>query len=117
MKKPHWITATLILLTIAAVGIAWIAPFLYPARFELHNRSRQAVQITASWHAKTISIDLLQPSSTSRFCVNDEAAMVFTARFPDGRKMISREIYFSGGMNVRATITDQDIQLRYGFEG
>lgn len=116
MKKP--LTSILSLLLVVSVGfVAYtVAPFLKDPQFEVINQSKHVVHVFAYWRNKNRELGAIQPSTTYVFSVNDEAAMKFTGRFPDGREINSEEIYFTSGTGVVATITEKGIQVKYDHE-
>jgi len=102
-------------LALAVVCITML-PFFKGASFEVINRSKQPVYISAYWLDQSKELGSIKPSATFRFSVGDEAAMKFIGRYPDGREVVSQEIYFSNRIAVKATVTEHAIEMEYDFE-
>jgi hypothetical protein len=116
MKKKLIIVLSLAFVALVGFGVAIVAPYLGGPTFEVVNQSHQVVYVSAYWRDKHKDIGPIQPSSSNMFKVNDEAAMKFTGRYPDGRILESKEIYFTGGTGVVATITEKGIEVKYDHE-
>ena len=102
---------TLVLL----VSLQGISLFLGPG-FLVINETEADVEVTAHWRDRSQELGVIGGGGQHRFRVNDEAAMRFVGRYPDGREVASEEIYFSGGTAVEAVIGDDSISVRYEFE-
>ena len=116
MKKSIAIILGLVLVGLVGFGVAMVAPFLKDPRFEVVNQSQHVVYVSAYWRDYSIELGPIQPSSSIKFNVNDEAAMKFAGRYVDGREIVSEEIYFTGGLDVKATITEKSIEVKYDHE-
>lgn len=106
-------------LTLAAVigvAVALLMHLFRDAEFLIANETPYPVSVVAAWRNQIDDLGAIPPSTTYRFSLRDEAAMTFTAQYPDGRQMESEEIYFTAGTGVVATITESGIQVRYDFE-
>ncbi len=93
-----------------------IAPLFEEPRFEVINRSEHVVHVSAYWRNEKKDLGIIQPSSSLEFSLSDEAAMTFSARYPDGRAIDSEEIYFTGGTRIIATITETSFNVKYDHE-
>ncbi len=113
MKNPLAGITSIVLVVSVGFLAYMVAPFLKDPQFEVVNQSQQVVHVIAHWRNKNRELGAIQPSTTYVFRINDEAAMKFMGRFPDGREINSDEIYFTGGTGVVATITEKGIQVRY----
>lgn len=116
MKKPFAIIRGLVLVGGAGLGLTVVAPFLMGAEFEVVNESRHVVRVSAYWRDQSKEIGPVPPSSSVKFNVNDEAAMEFSGRFPDGREAVTEQIYFTGGVGVIATVTETGFEVKYDHE-
>jgi len=116
MKKSLTIVLSLVFVVFVGFGAYMMVPFLKDPRFEVINQSHQVVDVTAYWRNKNRGLGPIQPLNTHVFSVNDEAAMKFIGRFPDGREINSEEIYFTGGTGVVVTITEKGIEVKYDYE-
>ena len=113
MKKLSAILSGLVLVGAVGFGIAMLAPFAKSPEFEVVNQSQDVVQVSVFWHEQSKTLGAIQPSSRLVFNVDDEAALKFLGRYPDGRELVSEEIYFTGGTRVIATITEKRIKVEY----
>lgn len=116
MKKPLTIVLGVALVALVSFGVAMVVPFLKAPTFEVVNQSQQVVYVYAYWLNKRKELGPIQPSSSYKFNVTGEAAMKFTRRYPDGQEIESKEIYFTGGIGVIATITEKGIEVKYDHE-
>jgi len=109
-----------VLLGLAAlfpVGIASfasiVAPYMAPPTFNVNNSSGEPVQVTAYWREKNRNLGEIAPGQKVEFEVNDEAAISFKARYPNGKELRSREIYFTTGITIQAEVTELGIEVNY----
>jgi hypothetical protein len=106
----------------AAAAVFFVAllifavPSFFAPEFELVNRSSEAVSVVAAWRSNEKRIERIDAMSSYRFVVGDEAAMTFTVRYPNGKEVESEPLYFTRGIKVIATITDDGIDARYEHE-
>ncbi len=103
-------------LFIIGVTAALVAHSLRGPQFEIINESTEIVFVIASWGNQKKDIGAIQPSAIHLFSIDAEAAMKFIARYPNGREIESKYIYFTSGTTVVATISQRDIEVKYGFE-
>jgi len=115
MYKFRSITLSLVILVLIGIGIS-LAPLLKDPSFKIMNQSQYIVQVSAHWRSESRELGAIQPSSTYLLTVDDEAAMKFTVRYPDGRVVDSKEIYFTSGTMVIATITENGIKVQHNFD-
>jgi hypothetical protein len=115
MYKFRSITLSLVILLLIGVGIS-LAPLLKDPSFKIMNQSQHIVQVSAHWRGESRELGAIQPSSTYLLTLDDEAAMKFTAHYPDGRNVDSEEIYFTGGTIIIATITENEIKVKHDFD-
>ena len=92
MKKPLTIILGLALVALVGFGVAMVAPFLIDPTFEVVNQSQQMVYVSAYWRNESKELGPIQPLSSYKFKVNDEAAMKFSGRYPDGQELESKEV-------------------------
>ena len=116
MKRPLTTITSLVFVALLGLGVIMVAPFFKDPRFEVVNQSQHVVHVSAYWRDQKRELGPITPSSIYEFSVNDEAAMKFSCRFPDGRVIDSEEVYFTGGTGVIATITEKGIELKYEHE-
>ncbi|KTG16138.1 MULTISPECIES: hypothetical protein [unclassified Guyparkeria] len=101
------------LLFIAAVMVLVVAPSFLDPQFEIRNRTEEPVSAVAAWREQERAFPNIGPDSTIQFSVEDEAGMAFRVRYPDGREAACEPVYFTRGTTVIATITEDDIEVRY----
>lgn len=93
-----------------------VIPLLRGPAFLVTNGTGADVAVTAQWRNRSRPLGDLAAGEQIRFRLNDEAAMHFVARYPDGRELASEEIYFTGGSRVEAEVREHRILVRYDFE-
>jgi len=116
MKKLPITIPSLVFVALIGIGVNQVAPLLKDPRFEIINQSQHVVYVSEYWRSEFRDLGAIQPSSIYVFNVDDEASMKFTGRFPDGREVVSKEIYFAGGTGIIAIITENGINVKYDFE-
>jgi len=104
------------LLFIAAAVVLVVAPSFFDPQFEIRNESDEPVSVVAKWRDKEKAFPDIEPASAVAFSVEDEAGMAFRVRYPDGREIASEPVYFTRGTTVIATITEDDIEVRYDHD-
>ncbi len=109
------ISRSLLALFIVICGVAlyFAAPYFADPVFIVKNVLSEHVQVTAYWKKQTMDLGTIEPSGIKKFKLNDEAAIIFTALYPDGKKVSSTEMYFTSGTVIHARITKSGIELRY----
>ncbi|MDG4867099.1 hypothetical protein P8631_03705 [Guyparkeria sp. 1SP6A2] len=103
------------LLTLAAVAVL-VAPSFFDPEFEIRNASDGPVSVVAEWRGKEKVFAAIAPASTVEFSVEDEAGMAFRVHYPEGGELASEPVYFTRGTTVIATITENDIEVRYDHD-
>lgn len=109
------------ILTIAA-GVFFAAllilavPSFFAPEFKILNNASGPVSVTASWRGKERQCDAIEPRAFCRFSVSDEGAMKFTVRYPDEREIETRPLYFTRGIKVLVTVSDDRVDLQYDDE-
>lgn len=91
-------------------------PSFIDAQFEIKNQLNEPVSVVAQWQDEVKEIQNISPMSSFEFSLDAEAAMKFRVRYPGGREVESEPIYFSSGLKVIATITDNGVKVRYDHE-
>jgi hypothetical protein len=108
-------------LTIASVLflaalLALAMPSFCDPGFEVVNNAPGAVSVVAAWRSSEKEPGRIEPMSSSRFSINDEAAIMCKVKYTDGRVVESEKLYFTRGTRVIATITANGVEVRYDFE-
>ena len=103
------------LLYLAAMAVL-LAPSFFDPQFEIRNQSEQPVSVVATWRDQERVFADIAPASTVAFSVEDEAGMAFHVHYPNGSQVESEPIYFSRGLTVIATITEDDVEVRYDHD-
>ena len=109
IKRIFYILTTLLVLALLFLA----APWFFPAEFEIVNNSRGPVSVVAAWRSNEKRIGSIEPLSSHQFSVDDEAAMTFTVLYADGRQFATEPVYFTSGMEVIATISNDGVDVRY----
>ena len=91
-------------------------PSFFDPEFVLVNHSSKEVSVTATWRDREKQIDGIGSMSSYRFSVDDEAAIIFKVRYANGREAETEPRYFTHGIEVIVTISDEKVEVRYGHE-
>lgn len=110
----NFLTAASLVFLVALVILA--APSFFDPEIEIVNRTPEAVSVIATWRNTEKNIGQIEPMSSYQFSVDDEAAMVFKVRYPDGNEIETEPLYFSSGLKVLAEITSDGVSVRYDHE-
>jgi hypothetical protein len=113
--RPYQVLAGVAVVLFAAL-LTLAIPSLSDAGFELVNRSSDTVSVVAAWRDQEKDLGTIHPGGSFRFSVSDEAAMTFRVRYGDGREAGSEPIYFTSGVKVMASISDDSVNVRYDFD-
>lgn len=108
------LTVVAVLFFIALIILA--VPSFFDPEFEIVNNSSEAVSVIATWRSNEKQIGEIQSMSSHRFSVNDEAAMKFKVRYASGKEVESEPVYFTSGIKIIGTISNDGIDVRYDFE-
>ena len=106
-QAADWSTTALLILA---------APSFLDPEFEVVNRSSGDVSVVATWRGNERRIGPMRPMSSHRFTLDDEAAITFRVRYASGREVETDPLYFTSGIKVIATISDDGIEVRYDHE-
>ena len=105
------LTLAAVVFFVAVVILA--APSFFDPVVEVVNRTGAPVAFVASWRDRSVKVDALQPSASHRLRIDDEAAITFSVVYADGRQAVSEPLYFTAGIEVIATISDDGVEARY----
>ena len=100
-------------IVICGVVMYYAAPFFAEPVFVVKNDCTENVKVTAYWKKQIRDLGPIEPSGIKKFKLNDEAAITFTALYPDDQKVSSTEMYFTSGTAIHARVTKSGIELRY----
>ena len=103
------ITAVLFFILLAVMFL----PSVFNPGFVVNNTTSRPVMVTALWREQSRDLGEIEAAASHRFNVSDEAAMTFRVTYPDGRILESNPIYFSNGLTVVATITEDAVKVDY----
>ena len=81
--------------------------------FLISNQTEQDIYVTAYWRDKQKDIGEIKPNQSITLNVNDEAAMKFKVRFKNSVQLESEEIYFTSGITIICSVTNQEVTLKY----
>jgi hypothetical protein len=99
-----------------AVLVILAIPSFFDPKFEIVNQTTEPVFVVAEWRNDEKEIGNIGPMSSYEFSVNDEAAMMFRVRYPSSAEAESEPIYFTHGIKVIATISNEVVKVRYDDE-
>ncbi len=91
-------------------------PSVFNPAFVVNNTTRQPVHVVAEWRDQRRDIGQIDARSSRSFHVGDEAAMVFLVTYADGRRAVSEAIYFSNGLEIVATISEEQVSVGYDHD-
>lgn len=80
-------------------------------RFHVSNDSPEAVTVTVTRGDKSRNLGTIEPDSRISLRARDEALMIFTVRYADGREIESQAIYFTSGIVVNVSITLEGLEV------
>ena len=108
-------------LTVAAVIFFVVLAILaalsfFDPIFEVVNESTETVFVVAEWREEKKEIGYIEPNSFHEFSVNAEAAIKFRVNYASGGEAESEPIYFTSGTKVIATISSDEVKVRYDHE-
>lgn len=89
------------------------ASYMTTPTFSVSNFSDAPIQVTAYWREKSRDLGEIAPGQKVEFEVNDEATISFKAKYPNGKELKSREIYFTSGIAIQAEVTESGIEVNH----
>jgi len=107
----NFLTAAAVL-SFFALLILTIPSFMDP-EFKVINNASEAVSVVAVWRDRKKNIGNIDPMSSIKFSVDDEAAMTFRVHYISGTEIETEPLYFTSGIKVIVTISQDDIEVRY----
>ena len=118
MKKirriANFLTIAAALFFFALLSLA--IPSFFDPEFEIVNNTAEAVSVVASWRDQEKKIMKIEPMSSHRFSIDDEAAMKFRVRFAGGREVETEPLYFTSGIKVIARISSEGVEVSYDHD-
>jgi hypothetical protein len=115
MRSSRFFFGLLIVIVISTTYI-FVGGFKLGPRFDITNDSAQNVTVTASWRSQSRNLGIIESGSTISLTVRDEASMVFYVRYADGREMVSAPVYFTGGVTIDVSISEDNIDVQHKFD-
>ena len=107
-----WIAAVVFFAALVILAV----PSFFAPEFEILNNASAPVSVTAGWRDRERQCGGIEPGAFCRFSVSDEGAMKFTVRYADEREIATRPVYFTRGIKVLVTVSDDRVELRYDEE-
>jgi len=115
LKRLNHILSAIALLFLAGLALL-VAPTFFDPQFEIRNASDGPVSVVAEWRDTERAFPAIPPGLTVSFSVKDEAGMAFRVRYPDGREVVTEPIYFSRGLTIITTITEEGAEVRHDHD-
>lgn len=115
MQSSRFFFGLLIVIVISTTYIFVGGVSLGP-RFNITNNSAQDVTVTAAWLEKKRDLGILEPGSTIKLTVRDEASMVFNVRYNDGRDVASEAVSFTNGVTTNVSIAEDTIDIQQSLD-
>jgi hypothetical protein len=115
MRSSRFFFGLLIVIVISTTYI-FVGGFTLGPRFNIINDSAQNMTVTATWRNQTRDLGTIESGSTISLTVRDEASMVFYVRYADGREMVSAPVYFTSGVTIDVSISEDSIDVQHNFD-
>jgi hypothetical protein len=80
-------------------------------KFRVFNGTSQSVAVTAKWRDQSRNLGAIESGSTISLTVRDEASMVFSVQYADGREIDSTPVYFTSGITTNVSISLESIDV------
>jgi hypothetical protein len=114
MRSSRFFFGLLIVIVISTSYLV-VGGFRLGPRFNITNDSAQNVTVTATWSNQSRDLGIIEPGATISLTVRDEASMVFNVRHADGREMASEPAYFTSGVTIDVSISEDSIDVQHNF--
>lgn len=104
-----------VLFLMACIGLsAYLYLFaLQVPVFVVKNGSPVEIVLTASWKGQSYDWGTLASGAEREYEVDEEAAIVFMATLPDGKRLVSSPpVYFTHGMVTHVFVSETSIEAR-----
>jgi hypothetical protein len=111
MRSSRFFFGTLLVIVISTTYVLVSNTALGP-RFRISNDSTQSVIVTAKWRDQVRELGAIEPEKTISLTVRDEASMVFSVIYADGREVSSEPVYFSAGITTYVSIDLERIDIK-----
>lgn len=111
MRMSRLIFATLLILVISTTFV-FVKGIYRGASFQISNSTSQAVSVTVTRRDKSRDLGTIEAGSRISLMARDEALMVFAVRYADGREIESQPIYFTSGVLVNISITQDGVDVK-----
>jgi hypothetical protein len=105
-----------ILIVVISTTYVFVRESALGPKFRVFNASSQSVTVTAKWRDQSRNLGAIEPGSTISLTVRDEASMVFSVRYADGRDINSTPVYFTTGINTDVSISQESIDVKQDFD-
>ena len=110
MRMSRLIFATVLVIAISTTFV-FVKGIDRGPGFHISNDSAQAVTVTVTRRDKSRDLGTIEAGSRVSFTARDEASMVFTVRYADGREIKSQPIYFTSGIVVNISISQEGVDV------
>lgn len=111
MRMSRLVFATVLVFAISTTFV-FIRGIDRGPRFYISNDSAEAVAVTVSRLDKSRNLGAIEPGSRISLTSRDDASMVFTVRYADGREIESQPIYFTSGIVVNVIVTQDGLDVK-----
>jgi hypothetical protein len=104
-----------VLIALAIIALLFIgAPYVATPTFRVENISAIPVLVTARWRERQKEIGEVKAGDIVLFELNDEAAMSFDIKYPNGKTESTTPMYFTSGTTIYVQINDKGIDVSAG---
>ena len=110
MRMSRLIFATLLVFALSTTFV-FVKGIDRGPRFQISNDSAQAVTVAVTRRDKSRDLGVIEAGSRISLTAKDEASMVFTVRYADGREIESQPIYFTSGIVVKVIISQDGVDV------
>ena len=91
-------------------------PSFTTPHFDIKNLASDDIKVSAVWRETQKQLGEISPGTTKTFDVDDETGMTFIVRYVSGAEVKTEPKYFTRGVTVVVTVSDDTVSVRYGDE-
>ena len=100
-----------LLIVVISTSYVFVRESALGPKFLVTNATSQSVTVIAKWRDQSRRLGAIESGATISLTVRDEASMVFSVHYADGREIDSKPVYFNSGIttNVRISLENIDV--------